>query len=178
MKGAVSAEVSIRPITVDDTPGFRTCLDVVAREGGFLRMLEAPPPDQVRDFVATGRERGVVQLVAVASDQIVGWCDVSPMRWEGFRHSGVLGTGLLPGYRGRGIGGRLLEATLAEAADRGITRVELEVFASNRPAIRFYEKFGFEHEGRKRGARLLDGVSDDLVCMARVRGSPETSEDR
>lgn len=45
-------------------------------------------------------------------------------------------------------------------------RAELEVFASNRPAIALYEAAGFVHEGVKRRARKLEGVYDDIVLMA------------
>lgn len=49
-----------------------------------------------------------------------------------------------------------------------MTRVELEVFASNTRAIRLFEGVGFAREGVKRQARLLDGRADDVVCMARL----------
>ena len=162
------AEVSIRRIAVDDVSSFHRCLDIVARERRYLAMVEAPPLDQVGGFVADGRKHGIVQLVAVAKDRVVGWCDISPIRWEGFWHCGNLGMGLLPEFRRRRIGGRLLEATLTESRGQGISRVQLEVFVSNRGAIAFYEKHGFDHEGLKRGGRELDGVSEDLACMARL----------
>jgi putative acetyltransferase len=51
-------------------------------------------------------------------------------------------------FNGRGIGSALL-AELIEAADEwlAIKRLELTVFTDNAPAIRLYEKFGFEMEG-------------------------------
>jgi hypothetical protein len=33
-----------------------------------------------------------------------------------------------------------------------------------------YRSRGFEFEGRKVGARILDGRVDDLICMARRSG--------
>ena len=44
--------------------------------------------------------------------------------------------------------------------------MELDVYASNTPAIHLYEKFEFQVEGRKREARKLDGNYDDLIVMA------------
>ena len=162
-------EIAVRSIAPDDVPSFHRCLDVVARERRFLAMLEAPPLEEVREFVTSGRQRGVVQFVAAFDGEVVGWCDVLPVPFEGFRHCGALGMGVLPRQRGQGIGQRLLEATLREAERCGITRVQVEVFASNRVAISLYEAFGFQCEGRKRRARQLDGIAEDLVCMARVR---------
>jgi len=53
--------------------------------------------------------------------------------------------------------------------DEGLTRVELEVFASNTAAISLYTKCGFEREGVKRRARYIDGKYDDIILMALLR---------
>jgi RimJ/RimL family protein N-acetyltransferase len=159
-------EVEIRESTPADLESFRACLDAVARERRWLTLLEAPPLDQVRWFVETQRERGMLQFVAVQDGRVVGWCDVIRKTSEGFRHAGDLGMGLLPDLRGRGIGRRLLARTLAAARAAGIARVELEVYAGNAAAITLYERCGFRHEGRRRRARLLDGVAEDVVEMA------------
>jgi RimJ/RimL family protein N-acetyltransferase len=108
----------------------------------------------------------MLQFVAVQDGRVVGWCDVIRKSSEGFRHAGDLGMGLLPELRGRGIGRRLLARTLAAARAAGIARVELEVYAGNAAAITLYERCGFRHEGRRRRARLLDGVAEDVVEMA------------
>jgi RimJ/RimL family protein N-acetyltransferase len=59
-----------------------------------------------------------------------------------------------------------MERTVEKAKVKGIERVELEVYASNIPAISLYEKSGFVREGVKRKARKLDGGYDDIVVMA------------
>ena len=74
--------------------------------------------------------------------------------------------GVMHGFRGQGYGTRLMEATILAAKEYGIERVELEVYASNVPAIRLYEKRGFVHEGVKKNARKLDGQYDDVLLMA------------
>ena len=109
-----------------------------------------------------------MQQLALAGAEVVGWCDVIRKPFPGFEHSGTLGMGLLPAYRGRGLGARLIAATLEAVAPLGITRVELDVFSTNARAIALYEKSGFTREGVKRGARSLDGLTEDIVCMARI----------
>ena len=49
---------------------------------------------------------------------------------------------------------------LLRGFNTGLERAELEVFGSNRGAVRLYESFGFVREGRKIAARNLDGISD------------------
>jgi RimJ/RimL family protein N-acetyltransferase len=160
--------VEIRRSTAEDLEGFWQCIDAVARERRFIGMVEAPPLAEGRAFIDQARADGMIQFIAVDRARVVGWCDITPLRWEGFRHSGRLGMGLLAGFRGRGLGTRLLVTALRAAEEAGLTRVELEVFASNHTAIRLYERHGFVVEGVKRGARVLDGMVDDLVCMALV----------
>ena len=159
-------EIKIEPISEERIESYHQCLDSVASERLHLAFVEAPPLDSTRDFVLSNIARDVPQLVAVRGDEVVGWCDISPMRFEGFTHCGRLGMGVHKGFRRRGIGQRLVDQTIAKAKQQGIERIELEVFASNVPAISLYKKVGFEVEGVKKNARKLEGVYDDLVEMA------------
>ena len=45
---------------------------------------------------------------------------------------------------------------------------ELTVMENNAPAIRFYRKFGFQREGVKRNALIVDGAAVNEICMARI----------
>jgi ribosomal-protein-alanine N-acetyltransferase len=63
-----------------------------------------------------------------------------------------------------GLGARLLQALLDEAARRNQRRVLLEVRADNTPAIALYEKFGFRRSGLRRGYYQPSGA-DALVMM-------------
>lgn len=162
----IARNVKILPIAEEHIEGYHRCLDSVARERRYIGWVQAPPLESSRDYVLSNIERGVPQFVAVNGGEVVGWCDISPQRLEGFTHSGTLGMGVLRGFRGRGIGTRLMERTIAEAKERGMERIELEVYASNAPAIKLYEKRGFAREGVKKRARKLDGVYDDIIVMA------------
>lgn len=52
---------------------------------------------------------------------------------------------VLEQYRGMGIAGRLLEQVQKTAKAEGQQSLALEVVSDNKPAIRTYEKFGFEY---------------------------------
>ena len=139
--------------------------------GGIIGFLEAPPMESTRTFirhVLSGE--GVQRLAVTHDDEVVGWCDIVRRSMEGFRHAGRMGMGVLPGYRGAGLGRRLLTETLGAARALGMERVDLEVFASNEAAIALYRKLGFVVEGIKRRARKLDGEYDDDLIMALFLG--------
>lgn len=57
---------------------------------------------------------------------------------------------VMPGHHGEGVAGRLMEASLAAAADSGAVGVWLGVNEENARAQRFYAKHGFERVGAKR----------------------------
>ena len=163
--------IEIVGLTEADIPGFRAAVGSVAAERRWLMTLEAFPEDATRGFVRDNLLRGHPAVAARFRGQVVGWCDIVPLApFEGFRHNGRLGMGVVAECRGQGIGGALLDAALALAPRAGFTRVELEAYASNTPALQLYRSRGFEFEGRKVGARILDGRVDDLICMARRSG--------
>ena len=163
------SDINIVPTDSDAlVEGFHHCVDAVARERRYLGLIEGPPLEQSRAFVKGVLSGGGVHVVAVEEEghDVVGWCDIGRNPREGFRHVGRLGIGLLPAFRGRGLGARLAAAAIAAARSRGVERIELEVFASNARAIALYERLGFVREGVKRRARKLDGEYDDDVMMA------------
>jgi putative acetyltransferase len=162
---STAATLAIVPIADQHIESFRATLDVVARERRYLAMVEAPPLERVRQFVGDGIAQGVSQVVALDGGQVVGWCDVFPHWAHTVQHRGTLGMGLLPAWRGQGLGRRLIEAAIARAWGRGLTRVELEVRVDNAPAIRLYERVGFRHEGLRRHGIRVDGAYVDVHAM-------------
>jgi ribosomal protein S18 acetylase RimI-like enzyme len=160
--------IEIVPIAQGHIDGFHRALDLVARERRYLAFLEAPPIEAMRTFVLDNIERGSPQFVALSAGEVVGWCDVMPMGRPTQAHRGVFGVGLLPQFRGQGIGTRLTKKALAAARAFGLHRVELTVREHNTGAIELYKKQGFEIEGVQRDAVLVDGVYENVVCMAAV----------
>ena len=156
----------IVPIAQEHIEGFRTAVDRVAREHRFLAFLEAPPLEAVREFVLENIRSGQPQFVAIADDTVVGWCDVLPKPRPVYRHSGMLGIGVIDTHRGRGIGTALIDVTLQAARAKGLTRVELTVRTDNERAKALYEKFGFVVEGVCRQHMWVDGIYQDSFLMA------------
>jgi RimJ/RimL family protein N-acetyltransferase len=162
--------IRIVPTAEKYVENLQRTIDAIAHERRYLGFLEGPPLEQTRAFVRALMAGAGVQFLAVdGSDTVNGWCDIFRNPQEGFRHRGQLGMGVLPQARGRGLGARLVTATIEQAWSEGLERVELEVFASNTPAIGLYRKLRFDVEGVKRRARKLDGSYDDIVVMALIR---------
>ena len=64
-----------------------------------------------------------------------------------------LAIALLPGWRGKGIGTRLLTTLLNQLRDQGIHQVSLSVQREN-PALHLYRRLGFQ-PAAERGSELL-----------------------
>ncbi len=155
----------IVPITESHLERFRAAVDAVARERKYLAFLEAPPLKSTQEFVRANIAGGYPHVVALVDEWVIGWCDTSSLQRPAFAHSGVLGMGVVDGFREQGVGEALMRAALETAKTKGLTRVELTVREHNLRAKRLYEKTGFIFEGVKRRVVRIDGVYEDLICM-------------
>lgn len=162
------AGIIIEPIREDHVEGFRQALDIVARERKYLIFTEAPPTERMLDFVRDNIAAGHPHMVAVDDGVVVGWCDIRAKERAAQAHCGMLGMGIVPGYRDRGIGRQLITAALEAARSAGLHRVELDAHGDNLRAIALYEKVGFVHEGVARQAVKLDGRLIDSVRMGLI----------
>ena len=88
----------------------------------------------------------------------VGWAGLS-LGVDG----DVMTIGVLPDFRGRGVGHLLLAELLRVARQASVERVFLEVRASNTQAISLYERQGFVHIGRIK--HYFRNPSEDAVTM-------------
>jgi N-alpha-acetyltransferase 10/11 len=90
------------------------------------------------DLMAVLTFSGVVRLKAVENEQMIGFVAGDPRPSEGF--SWIATIGVLPEYRGKGIGRALLEACEAQLSTQ---RIHLSVRANNEEAIRMYKFAGY-----------------------------------
>lgn len=101
-------------------------------------------------------------LVAVDDGVVQGYAGFCDYPDEGF----VQTIAVARQAQGKGLGARLLQALLDEAARRRQSRVLLEVRADNAPAIALYERFGFRRSGVRRGYYQPSGA--DALVMVRA----------
>jgi GNAT superfamily N-acetyltransferase len=86
-------------------------------------------------------------LVAAGDDgnavgHLIGhFCGASAM-WTATRTEPI-SMYVVRGYRGRNLGGRLVEAFFAWSRDRGAGRFHVSACVANEAAIRFYRRHGF-----------------------------------
>ncbi|HUG14925.1 MAG TPA: GNAT family N-acetyltransferase [Thermomicrobiales bacterium] len=128
-------------------------------------------PYQSREDIAArfAPDPNIRRLVAEVDGHVVGDAGLE-LHQRRRRHVGSIGMAVLEAFRSKGVGSTLL-AALLDLADNwhALYRVELDVYTDNAPAIRLYEKFGFEIEGLHQAYAVRQGSFVDAYTMARLR---------
>ena len=81
-------------------------------------------------------------------------------------HGNIFGVYVRPGYRGHGLGGRLVDRCVQWARDNDIPMVYIAAAATNTAAIRCYTRCGFSVYGLQPMAVKVDGIYYDELLMA------------
>lgn len=126
----------------------RACFSDPWSEGSFRQALENP---------------GVFFRVATegAGGPVVGYV----VAWFAADEGEIANVAVAPSSRGRGIGGLLLDAAIAAAAEYGAQALYLDVRESNAPARALYDSRGFVEVGRRR--RYYRRPSEDAIVLRR-----------
>jgi L-phenylalanine/L-methionine N-acetyltransferase len=166
--------LQIRRAEPDD---YQALYEIFGGPKAFAGTLQLPYPslEDWRRRLAEPPE-GLYNLVAVIGERVVGMLGVhtfpnKPRR----RHVGNVGIAVHDDWQGKGVGSALMRAGL-DLADNwlNLTRLVLEVYTDNEPAIRLYERFGFEREGTLRQDAFREGRYVDSYTMARLRPAAAT----
>ncbi len=112
-------------------------------------------------------QRRTVTFLAFDDLLDIGYVSIVFPRYTKLKGNAYLTIGIREEYRGKGIGGMLMEKAEKYAESRGVRRMELEVFGKNKNAIELYKKRNYEIEGVKKEAVYNDGEFDDIIIMTK-----------
>ncbi|HEX3621586.1 MAG TPA: GNAT family N-acetyltransferase [Acidimicrobiales bacterium] len=141
--------------------GTEPPVDTAAQHDRFLHQIEEPV------------DSASMVAASLDGDRVIGHAGV---HLEPFKVAG-LGMMVDAGWRGRGVGGALVEAAIAAARDLGAHKLALQAWPHNDVAIRLYRRHGFVDEGllrrhyRRRNGELWDAVIMGLVLDEASPGS-------
>ncbi len=177
--------VIIREAGVGDVEGIYYYMKRLVDEPGLYIGFDPgefdPPIESEVDWVEKhARSDNSVILLAVNEDvgegerdlddgEMVGLLNCTGGGRRGSRHETSLGVSIKEGWRGQGIGRRMMEAALEWARASGVVkRVQLEVLGENVRAQKLYEELGFEVEGVRRQSWWKFGRWMDSVIMGKL----------
>jgi L-amino acid N-acyltransferase YncA len=135
------------------------------REATFETRPRAP------EELAAWLEDGLPVLVAEDGGWVVGFAQVSPYS-DRCVYAGVgeFGVYVDPEARGRGVGGRLMDALAREAEGAGLYKLTGRIFTTNRASLALARAAGFREVGVQLRHGRLDGAWKDCVLVERLLG--------
>jgi putative acetyltransferase len=113
---------------------------------------------------------GHFSLVACVEGEVIGQLSLHTFpAYPRRRHVGQIGMAVRDDWQGKGAGKALMQAAM-ELADKwlNLSRLELEVYTDNAPAIQLYKHCGFSIEGTLVRFAYRDGQYVDAYTMARL----------
>ena len=163
--------VALEPLRDEDNPRLFEWIndrELVLLSAPF-KPVERPDHDAWFERIRRSDDVEIYGIRLLDGDELIGSCQLKEIdRAQGAAELQIrIGA---EGERGRGLGTEAVGLLLDRAFDDlGLQRVGLEVFPSNEPAIRSYEKAGFRREGTRRQAALIDGEWTDVIVMGALR---------
>ena len=163
-------EVLYREATAEDAEELVEFYNRVGGETTYLSFEKDEYPMDAEELrvsiTETAKSPNNVMLAAVAEGRIVGVGTISSSWKIKARHEGELGIVVDMAHQAQGLGSEIIRRLLEWARGNHITtRVMLDTRCDNEVAVKLYEKFGFEIEGRLKNSTLLDGTYYDLYVM-------------
>ncbi|MBU3153946.1 GNAT family N-acetyltransferase [Clostridium estertheticum] len=107
-------------------------------DGEEVKVVNMDKEDLENSFIQQGNN--FISYMALLKEEIIGKVHISIINKEGF----IYGFGVLPVFRGKGYGRKILLATLDILKEKGADNIFLEVESQNKNAIGLYESCGFE----------------------------------
>lgn len=155
---ARTADVLLRPLVAADLDALAEMERTLFGAGAWSRAALAEELDGPGRWYVGAQDR--------ASGGLVGYAGL----WFDGYDGQVMTVGTRPDAQGRGVGRLLLDALLDHARELRAGDVLLEVRVDNEPALRLYERAGFERFGRRKGYYQPENV--DAWTMRRRVAPP------
>lgn len=108
-------------------------------------------------------------IIALDKNLIVGLALFTVNKFSKTQHRAECGWFVRKSYMKQGIATKLVKELIKEAKKKGLRRLEAESAVSNEASLRLAEKLGFEKEGIKQKALMLDnGKLEDTYILGRI----------
>ena len=163
--------MEIRKIQMKDADNYLNMLLNLDNETKFMMFEPGERSTDIniaKNIIEKSINGDKLVLVATDSENIVGFISAQRGGPKRIKHTAYIVIGIREKFRGKGIGSKLFSELDIWARENNITRLELSVICSNVVAKHLYEKNGFEVEGIKRNAMIIDGKYVDEFSMAKL----------
>lgn len=143
----------IRYPKMEDLDRMLDYMNTISQEQTYIsyqgeRISREDEEKYLKDILKKIEDKKAVKLVVFSEDEFIGTSDVE-LENRISSHVGVFGISIADGFRGEGIGKKLMELVLDEAEQNipGLRIITLGIFSNNPQAYKLYQEFGFEEYG-------------------------------
>jgi L-amino acid N-acyltransferase len=155
----------IRPATPRDNPAIAAIWNREVLETAATTDTEPRGPEAQQAWLAAHGPAYPV-IVAVDGDEVVAFGALAPYRAKpSYARTVEDSVYVKDGWRGKGLGGRVLDRLLALAAEHGHHSVIARITAVNEPSLALHERRGFVRVGHEREVALKRGVWHDVITL-------------
>ena len=162
-------DVTVRPATAADAAAICVIYNQGIEDRIATLETERRTPDERRQWLAARGPRHPVVVAEAGSDTTVGWASLNAFNpRRAYDHVADISVYVERGWRGRGVGRRLLERLLEQGRELGYHKLVLAAFPFNQPGVALYERCGFRPVGIYREQGHLDGRWVDTIVMEKL----------
>jgi L-amino acid N-acyltransferase YncA len=155
----------IRPAQEADNPQIAAIWNVEAVNTTATTETEPRSADAQRAWLAA-HNTAYPALVAAVGDEIVAFGGLGPYRpTPSYAHTVEDSVYVKDGWRGKGLGGLILEALIERARCCGHHSMIARVSSDNEPSLRLHERLGFARIGREQQVAFKLGRWLDVVTL-------------
>lgn len=163
-------KVVLRAIRWEDLDDCIEFINSLVEEGAEIlrdtKVTREEEADWLGSRLARVEKGQQIGVVAEVNGKMIANSEVEK-RGSYMSHLGYLGIGIKAGYRGIGIGTKLMQTLINESKKMGLEILVLDVFDVNQQAKALYKKMGFNEVGRIPKGIHKNGKYIDLVRMTK-----------
>jgi len=151
------ATITIRPATKENLPAIKALwkefMDFHKERDPFFARIDDAHEDFGRFMQSNLSKDDWLILVAAAGDQVIGYGSATimlyPPIYQDPRYGYIQDIAVTEAYRRHGVGQRLFARMVTWFRKKNVSRLELEVAATNEVSQAFWQKIGFKDFTKK-----------------------------
>jgi L-amino acid N-acyltransferase YncA len=160
--------IVLRPATAADAEAICRIYNQGIEDRIATLETELRTPEERRQWLAARGPRHPV-YVAEAEEIIVGWSSLNVYNPRpAYQYVADFSIYIERGWRGKGVGRRLLEHLIEQARALGYHKMMLSAFPFNASGVALYERMGFTRAGVFHEMGQLDGRWVDTLIMEKL----------
>ena len=162
-------KVVLRSVRWEDLDDLLELINSLVEEGADVVRTEKVTRNEEAEwlgrFLARMEKREIINCAAEVEGKVIANSDIGKREFFSMSHVGDFGIAIKQGYRGIGIGTRIMQTLIEESKKAGLRILVLEVFDTNEIAKHLYQKVGFEEAGRIPKGVYKNGKYVDSIRM-------------